>query len=32
MQRDLGSQARLKSAEVMGPSAIEAEDMPQLLI
>jgi hypothetical protein len=32
MQRNLGRQARLKSAEVMGPFAIEAEGMPALLI
>src|SRR5919199_1674435 len=32
MQCDLCRQARLKSAEVMGPFAIEAERMPELLI
>src|SRR5919199_5585796 len=32
MQRDLCRQTRLKSAEVMGPFAIEAEGMPELLI
>src|SRR5215475_268104 len=32
MQRDLRRQARLKSAEVMRPFAIEAESMPELLI
>src|SRR5215510_11364014 len=32
MQRHLCSQACLKSAEVMGPFAIDAESMPELLI
>ena len=32
MQRDLGRQARLKSAKVMGPFALEAEGRPELLI
>ena len=32
MQRHLCSQACLKSAEVMGPFAIDAEGMPELLI
>ena len=32
MQRDLCRQTRLKSPEVMGPFAIEAEGMPELLI
>src|SRR5215475_331439 len=32
MQRDLCRQARLKATEVMGPFAIEAEGMPELLI
>src|SRR5918998_4461403 len=32
MQRDFCGQARLKSAEVMGPFAIEAEGMPELVI
>jgi len=32
MQGDLRRQARLKSAEIMRPFAIEAEGMPELLI
>ena len=32
MQRNLGSQAGLQSAEVVGPFAIETESMPELLI
>src|SRR5215510_7479030 len=32
MPRDLCRQARLKATEVMGPCAMEAEGMPELLI
>ena len=32
MQGDLCHQAHLQSAEVMGPFAIEAESMPELLL
>ena len=32
MQRDLGRQARLKSAKVMGPFALEAAGRPELLL